>query len=32
LETREVDTYPKFSCQVYSPQGTVTMVVLEELV
>jgi len=32
LETREVDTYPTFSCQVYSPQqGTVTRLVLEEL-
>jgi len=31
LETREVDTYPAYSCQVYSPQGTVTRLVLEEL-
>jgi xylan 1,4-beta-xylosidase len=32
LETREVDTYPAFSCQVYSPEGTVTLLVLEDLV
>jgi hypothetical protein len=31
LETREVDTYPKYGCQVYSPHGTVTRLVLEEL-
>jgi xylan 1,4-beta-xylosidase len=31
LETREVDTYPEFSCQVYSPQGSVAMLSLEEL-
>lgn len=31
LETREVDTYPTFSCQVYSPQGTVALLVLEDL-
>ena len=31
VETREVDTYPTFSCQVYSPQGTVTRLVLKEL-
>jgi xylan 1,4-beta-xylosidase len=30
-ETREVDTYPTFSCQVYSPQGTVSLLVLEDL-
>lgn len=31
LETREVETYPKFGCQVFSPGGTVTRLVLEEL-
>ncbi len=31
LETREVDTFPTFACQVFSPKGSVTCLTLEEL-